>query len=249
MRFPAPLIRGTLRRRYKRFLAEVVLDDGSTVTVHCANPGSMLGCLETDAEVWLSPATNPERRLRYTWEMVRIDGTLVGINTAHPNVVVAEAIAAGRIPELAGYGSIRREVGYGKAARIDLLLSEVTRPSCYVEVKSVTLKRGANCPGVAEFPDAVTKRGTKHLRELAAVVASGAQAVLVFLVQRNDCSRFRIADDIDPVYGAAFTTALAKGVEAICYSCTLDSKGIILVESLPIERSRQRAHTDEAYEA
>ncbi|KAF0113674.1 MAG: sugar fermentation stimulation protein A [Rhodospirillaceae bacterium] len=235
MRFSTPLIRGTLLRRYKRFLADVTLDDGQEVTAHCANSGSMLGCQETGAEVWLTPAAAPKRRLPYTWEMIRIGDTLVGINTARPNTLVAEAIAMDHIPELTGYESIRREVNYGTHSRIDMLLKGTGRAPCYVEVKNVTLKRDGKRDGTAEFPDAVTERGTKHLRELTAVVAGGERAVLVFLVQRNDCQRFRVAADIDPVYNAAFFTALSKGVEVLCYSCTLDLENITVARALPVE--------------
>ena len=194
MRFPDPLLPGTLVGRYKRFLADIVLDTGEAVTAHCANSGSMLSVDAPGAEVWLSPARNPERKLRYTWEMIRIDGGLVGINTGHPNGLAAEAVKAGTIPELAGYASLRREVRYGRNSRIDLLLEGNGRPPCYVEVKNVTLRRGGGADAPAEFPDAVTARGAKHLEELAAMVGAGHRAVMLFLVQREDCPRFAIAD-------------------------------------------------------
>ncbi len=171
MQFPEPLIRGTLIRRYKRFLADVELDSGEAVTAHCANSGSMMGLAEPGAEVWLSPARNPKRKLRHSWELIRVGDGLVGIHTGHPNRIVEEAVRAGRIDGLAGYGGIRREVRYGKNSRIDLLLEGGGRAPCYVEVKNVTLRRG----GRAEFPDAVTARGTKHLGELARVVADGGR--------------------------------------------------------------------------
>ncbi|MEO5375876.1 MAG: DNA/RNA nuclease SfsA [Alphaproteobacteria bacterium] len=234
MRFPHPLLRGTLVRRYKRFMADVVLDGGEAVVAHCANSGSMLAVADPGSEVWLSPALAPSRKLRYTWEMVRVGGALVGINTSLPNVLVAEAVAAGRIPELAGYDSSRREVGYGTGSRIDLLLEGAGRPRCYVEVKNVTLRRGTGPAFPAEFPDAVTARGTKHLHELAAMVGAGHRAVMVYLVQRADCDRMAIAADIDPVYDAALKDAVAKGVETLCYSCTLDVDGIMVDRRLPI---------------
>lgn len=233
MRFPTPLLCGTLVRRYKRFLSDVILD-GETVEAHCANSGSMLGVQEPGSEVWLSRAANPNRKLKYTWEMIRVGEGLVGINTAHPNAVVAEAVAEGRIAELSGYDAIRREVAYGTNSRIDLLLESTTRPICYVEVKNVTLKRGQGLHHPAEFPDAVTARGAKHLTELAAMVERGHRAVMVYLVQRMDCDRVSIAADLDPAYDAALKVAMAKGVEAICYSCTLDLQGIAVDRPLPL---------------
>jgi len=175
MLFPDPLIHGTLIRRYKRFLADVVLENGDTVTAHCANSGSMLSVDTPGSEVWLSPARNPDRKLRYTWELIRIGGALVGINTQHPNALVAEAVRDGAIAELVGYDSVRREVKYGRNSRIDLLLEAPDKPPCYVEVKNVTMKRGQAADDPVEFPDAVTGRGTKHLVELADMVAGGAR--------------------------------------------------------------------------
>ena len=190
MLFPDPLVPGRLVRRYKRFLADIELDDGAVVTAHCANPGSMLGLHEPGSRVWLSPARNPARKLKFTWELVQADGTLVGINTAHPNALAAEAIAAGTVAELGGYADPRREVKYGRNSRIDLLLSSDHRPDCYMEIKNVHLLRRE---GLAEFPDSVTARGAKHLEELSAMVAAGHRAVMFYLVQRDDCERFAIA--------------------------------------------------------
>ncbi len=231
MKFPDPLIRGRLLRRYKRFLSDVELASGEQVVAHCANPGSMLGLAEPGSEVCLSPSRNPERRLKYSWELVAAGGGLVGINTSHPNGIVAEALAGGKIPELAGYRNLRREVRYGRNSRIDVLLEQDGRPPCYVEVKNVTLKRGAEA---AEFPDAVTQRGAKHLAELAGMARSGARAVMFFLVQRGDCERLEIAGDIDPDYQSAFIAALADGVEAICYDCDVDPEAIELNRSLAL---------------
>ncbi len=231
MRFPDPLIRGRLVRRYKRFLSDVELSSGEHVVAHCANPGSMLGLAEPGAEVWLSPSRNPARKLKYSWELVAAGGGLVGINTGHPNAIVAEALSGDRIPELTGYRNLRREVRYGRNSRIDLLLEQEGRPPCYVEVKNVTLKRGAEA---AEFPDAVTQRGTKHLAELAEMARSGARAVMFFLVQRGDCERLEIAGDIDPDYQSAFTAALADGVEAICYDCDVAPEAIELNRGLAL---------------
>ena len=224
MRFSDPLIKGRLIKRYKRFLADVALDGGEVVVAHCANPGSMLGLDRPGSEVWLSPARNPARKLRYSWELMRVDGSLVGINTALPNALVAEAVEDDRIPELAGYETRRREVPYGKNSRIDLLLEGAGRAPCYVEVKNVHLKRH----GRAEFPDSVTARGAKHLGEMAAMAAAGHRAIMVYVVQRSDCNGFAIAGDIDPTYAAAAARARARGVEAICYSCKLSTEAITL---------------------
>ena len=226
MRFPDPLIAGTLIRRYKRFLADVELAGGEAVTAHCANSGSMLSVKEPGAEVWLSPARNPERKLRYTWEMIRVGNALVGINTSLPNALVADAIGEGLIPELGGYGSLRREVKYGRNSRIDMLLEGEGRRACYVEVKNVTMRRDLSPGAPVEFPDAVTARGTKHLGELSREAANGARAVMVYLVQRDDAERCAIARDIDPAYGDAWDAALDAGVETLCYGCRLSVDGI-----------------------
>ena len=230
MKFDSPLIHATLIRRYKRFLADVVLDSGEEVTTHLANSGAMLGTATPGMEVWLSPATNPDRKLKWNWELVRADGHLVGVNTSHPNRIVAEAVAEGLIPELTGYESIRREVKYGRNSRIDLLLEGHGRPKCWVEVKNVHLKRG----DWAEFPDAVTLRGTKHLAELRDMVAQGDRSVMVYLVQREDCKSFRPAADIDPTYAEALAQAVRDGVEAICYICQVSLDGLTIGKSLPL---------------
>ena len=226
MKFPESLIRGTLERRYKRFLADVRLGDGRLVTAHCPNPGSMLSVDAPGSDVWLSPASHPERRLRYTWEMIRVGRSLVGINTGRPNRLVEEAVVAGTIAELTGYASLRREVRYGRNSRVDLLLEGPGRPPCYVEVKNVTMRRGRGADAPAEFPDSVTARGTKHLDELAAMVADGARAAMVFLVQRADCRRFTVAADIDGTYARTLIRARAAGVEMLCYGCRLTTREI-----------------------
>ena len=222
MRFPLPLRRATLLTRYKRFLSDHRFEDGSTVTAHVANPGAMTGLVDEGLETWLSPAANPKRKLPFSWEMVRIGQGLVGVNTGWPNRLAADAIEAGAIPPLAGYDTIRREVAYGTRSRVDLLLETPDRPPCYVEVKNVHLKRGP----AAEFPDSVTARGTKHLRELAAVAQGGARAVMLYIVQREDCDSFTLAADIDPAYAAAFAEARTSGVEALAYACRLSTDGI-----------------------
>ena len=235
MRFSAPLFPATLIKRYKRFLADVVLPSGETVTVHCANPGSMIGLAAAGARVWLSKSDNPKRKLAHSWELIEVDfgggAELVGINTAHPNALAAEAIAAGAIAELAGYVSLRREVKYGKSSRVDFLLEGVGRPPCYVEIKNVHLMRR---PGLAEFPDAVTRRGAKHLGELADMAAAGARAVMLFLIQIGSARRFALARDIDPAYGKAFDAARAAGVEMLAYRCRITCDGIEVVEPVAI---------------
>tara|TARA_R110002072_G_scaffold42848_6_gene120745 strand:+ start:1386 stop:2087 length:702 start_codon:yes stop_codon:yes gene_type:complete len=231
MDFPDPLLRGRLVKRYKRFMADVVLEAGETVTAHCANTGAMLGVQSPGSEVWLSPARNPDRKLKFTWEMIRIGEGLVGINTAHPNRIVAEAIENGKIPELAGYATLRREVKYGKNSRIDILLSDDDRPDCYVEIKNVHLMREA---GLAEFPDSVSTRAAKHQGELAKMVEQGARAVTLYLCQREDCDRFALAADIDPDYAEAAAAARAAGVESLCYACTLTPQGIAAERRLEI---------------
>ena len=231
MDFSEPLIVGTLIQRYKRFLSDVRLDSGEVVTAHCANPGAMTGLNEPGLRVWLSPARNPKRKLAYSWELVRIGKGLVGVNSMHPNAIVAEAVGRGRVPELVGYGELRREVKYGTNARIDLHLTAVGRLPCYVEVKNVHLMR---TPGLAEFPDAVTVRGRKHLVELARAVGEGYRAAMFYLVQREDCDRFALAADIDPAYHEAFTAARRAGVEMLCYCCRVRPQSIRLGRSIPL---------------
>jgi sugar fermentation stimulation protein A len=191
----------------------------------------MLGLSAPESEIWLSPAP-PGRKLPFGWELVRVGEHLVGINTAWPNRLAEEAIAAGRIEPLRGYASMRREVPYGAKSRIDLLLESPDRAPCYVEVKNVHLKR----LGGAEFPDCVTKRGAKHLDELSAMVAAGHRAVMLYVVQRTDCADFALADDIDPGYAAAFDRARLNGVEMLCYRCDITREGIEIAEPLPIVR-------------
>jgi sugar fermentation stimulation protein A len=236
MKFSAPLIPGILIQRYKRFLADVTIAGGVVVTATCPNTGSMLGLTKPGSPVWLSESDRPTRKYRHTWEMIENDlgagPELVGINTGHPNALVAEAVSEGLMPELRGYAALRREVRYGENSRIDILLSDGTDPRpCYVEIKNVHLMRRA---GLAEFPDSKTERGVKHLRELSAMVAEGHRAVMVFLVQRGDAETFTLASDIDPAYAAAYRAAKEAGVEMLCYRCRMSPTEIAVDRRIEI---------------
>jgi len=235
MRFPAPLTPATLLRRYKRFLADVKLPDGSETTVHVANPGSMLGLMTPGARVWLSKSDNPKRKLAHSWELVEADFgggmELVGVNTAHPNLLVANALAEGKVPGFGGYARHRREVRYGKASRVDFLLEADGKPPCYLEVKNVHMMRKF---GRAEFPDATTARGARHLDELAAETTKSSRAVMLFLVQIGSAEEVALARDIDPAYGKAFDRAIAEGVEAIALRCKISIEGIEVAEPIPV---------------
>jgi sugar fermentation stimulation protein A len=231
MRFPTPLVEARLIRRYKRFLADVEFPDGSVATVHVANPGSMIGLTASGSRVLVSRAANPARKLAWSLELIEADGTLVGINTAHPNRLVADAIGDGTISELAGYGGLRREVAYGKNSRIDILLTGGAAPDAYVEVKNVHLSRR---PPRAEFPDSITARGTKHLGELAGMVKAGRRGVMVYLVHRADSTDFTLARDIDPAYAAAFDAARAAGVEMLAYRCRVTAEEVAVSGPIPI---------------
>ncbi|MDY0885716.1 DNA/RNA nuclease SfsA [Dongia soli] len=242
MRFSAPLLRATLIRRYKRFLADIRLADGTEVTAHCPNPGSMMGLAEPGLTCWLSDHRGTARKLPYGWELVEFGGTtprphFVGINTNLANGIVAEALAASRIPALRGYAETRREVRLrqevrtGTESRLDFHLHDEERGDCFVEVKSVTLSRR---PGLAEFPDARTARGARHLQELARLAQQGKRAVLLFLLQRDDCRSLRFAQDIDPGYVAALQ-AVAPSIEILAYACDIGPEGIELAGPVTIE--------------
>ena len=234
MRFPEPLIPGRLVRRYKRFLADVTLDDGRSLTCHCPNTGAMLGCRTPGARVWLSHTDNPRRKYSHTWELVEADGgVLTGIHTGRANALVAEAVAAGLIPELASHTRVRREVRpAGSHSRIDLLVEFADdRAACFLEVKNVT---AAVTEGVALFPDAVSSRGTRHLHELIRLRQAGFGAMLVFCVQRGDVTEVRPADSIDPVYGAALREAIAAGVRVLALGASISEHEIRLQEPLAV---------------
>ncbi|NMC75319.1 MAG: DNA/RNA nuclease SfsA [Geobacteraceae bacterium] len=229
MRLPEPLYPGVLIRRYQRFLADVLLQNGVTVTAHCPNSGSMKGCSVPGSEVLLSRSNNPKRKHPFTWELVRANGLWVGINTGLPNALVREALVQEKVPELAGYDHIRSEVRYGADSRIDLLLTGQTG-CCYVEVKNVTLVDGER----ALFPDSVTVRGQKHLRELMEVVRNGGRGVIFFVVQREDARTLSPADAIDPDYGNLLRLVVGNGVEALAYQASVSPREILLARRLPI---------------
>jgi sugar fermentation stimulation protein A len=235
MRYSSTLIPGTLARRYKRFLADVVLESGEMTTVHVANPGAMTGLDRPFSRVWLSGSDNPLRKLPLTWELVETDlGSgieFVGVNTQQPNTLVAEALKEGLIPELRHYTSVRPEVKYGARSRVDFLLESPSRRPCCLEVKNVHLMRK---PRVAEFPDCVTDRGAKHMEELAAAIGSGARAVVLFVIQIASADRFAVARDIDPAIAAAFHVARGQGVQMLAWRCNVNLNGIEIAAPVPI---------------
>ena len=232
MRFQTPLVPGRLIRRYKRFLADVMLEDGREVVAHCANPGAMTGLDVPGMRVWLEPNDDPGKKLRFGWRLLELGGGhWAGIDTMVPNRVVGEALRGGNIAELSGYRGVRAEVKYGKASRVDFLLCEAGLPDAYVEVKNVHLSRE---DGWAEFPDSPTARGAKHLVELAEMVRQGHRAVMFYLVQRTDCVRFRLAGDVDPKYAAAFAEAAQAGVEVLCYDTVISTDGVALGRRLEV---------------
>lgn len=232
MRFQTELIPAVLIRRYKRFLAECRLEDGREVTAHVANPGSMLGLADPGQRIWLEPNDDPKKKLKFAWRLVdHGNGQFTGVDTGVPNRLLRSALLAHQVPGLPPYDLVRPEVGYGENSRIDFLLTGAAGDT-YLEIKSVTLSRR---PGLAEFPDSVTARGAKHLAELAAVVKQGHRAMMLYLVQRGDCSRVTLAADLDPAYARAFAAARAAGVGVLCLGCDLTLGGITLGEPLPFE--------------
>ena len=236
MDFPTPLVRGRLIQRYKRFLADIVLDDGTEITAHCPNPGAMIGLNMPGLTCWLSKSPDAKRKLPYRWELVEVPGekpgelTIAGINTLHPNRITAEALAADAIPELTGYATHRREVRYGENSRVDFLLEHPDRPPCWLEVKNCHLRRAG---ALAEFPDCVAARSLKHLRELTAMVAAGQRAVMLFVVQRTDCDTFAACADLDPAYARGLTEAAAAGVEVLAYRCAITPERVVLADRVP----------------
>jgi len=223
------LIPGTLLKRYKRFLADVKLETGETVTAHCPNTGSMQGCCEPDRMVYLSMHDNPKRKYKYTWELIAMPTSLVGVNTLVPNRLVYESIAQKRIPELSGYDIIRREVKIDAHSRIDLMLTGRNGERCYVEIKNCTLVT----EGIAQFPDAVTSRGLKHITGLEKLVVGGHRCMLFYFIQRMDARVFRPADHIDPDYSCGLRRAVKNGVEILAYDVRIDLKGIELNQNIP----------------
>ncbi len=232
MRFQTPLVPARLIRRYKRFLADIRLEDGRDVTAHCANPGSMMGLKDEGIKIWVEPNDDPKKKLKYGWRLVdHENGHFTGVDTSLPNRALRAAIMARDVPELADYKTVKPEQKYGENSRIDFLLQQQGLPDAYVEVKSVTLSRQ---PGLAEFPDSVTARGTKHVGELAEMARQGHRAILFYLVQRTDCTSVGIAADIDPAYATAFATALEAGVECIAYDTLITPDAITLNQPLPL---------------
>ncbi len=230
MNFPSPLEHGSLVARYKRFFADVLMDDGREITAHCPNPGAMLGLNTPGLGAWLSRSDDPKRKLAHTLELVEVDGGLVGLNTLHPNRLVAEALAADVIPELTGYETHRREVKYGTNSRVDFLLTHPDRPACWLEIKNCHLRRSGT---LAEFPDCVAARSAKHLRELEAMVAGGDRAVALFVVQRTDCNAFSACAELDPAFARGLDQAAAAGVEVLVYACDISTSAVRISHRIP----------------
>ena len=232
MRFETPLVPARLRRRYMRFLADAELETGELVKAHCPNTGAMLGLKDPGLRIWLEPNDDPRKKLDWGWRLVELEGGhWAGIDTSVPNRVVKEALLAKKIPALGSYETVRPEVAYGQGSRVDFLLGTTGGPDLYVEVKNVHLRRDGTW---AEFPDSVTDRGAKHLRDLADVVAQGQRAAMLYLVQRTDCTAFRLAADIDPAYARAFESARAAGVEMLSFDTWIDATRVEFGRQLPI---------------
>jgi sugar fermentation stimulation protein A len=239
LQFDPPLIPATLVQRYKRFLFDAVLEDGTPITGSCPNTGSMRGLTTPGSRIWLSRHDSPTRKYRHAFELIEADGQMVGVNTGLPNRLAEEAIRAGLVPTLSGYRTILREQKYGRNSRIDFLLRDGELPDAYVEVKNVHFSRA---PELAEFPDTVTMRGAKHLEELGDMADAGHRAVMIYLIQRQDCDRFAICADLDPFYATAFRRARERGVEAYAIRCRVSEKaisplGLVTMEDLRCEKA------------
>ena len=230
MLLPQPMARGVIVQRYKRFFVDMVLDDGRAITAHVPNPGAMLGLKDPGLAAWVSWSGDPKRKLPWTLQLVEADDGLVGVNTMNPNKLVAEALAADTIPELSGYMTIRPEVKYSQASRVDFLLTHPDRPPCWLEVKNCHYRRDGT---LAEFPDCVAARSAKHLKDLAAEVAKGARAVQLFVIQRTDCDSFAACDDLDPVYAKGLGEAARAGVEVLCYRCDISPTEVRISRRIP----------------
>jgi sugar fermentation stimulation protein A len=230
MIIPAPLLRGRLVARRKRFLMDIRVRGDRIITVHCPNSGSMEGCLEEDAVVLATPKTG-QGRLSHVAEWIRGPDGWIGINTHRSNAIVGEALVQRRIPELADYWTVRREVPYGRNSRVDFLLTSPGLPDCYVEVKNTTWP---GLDGALAFPDSVTERGRKHLRELARRVAVGDRAVLLFLANRPFGDRVRACHERDPQYARALAWAKREGVEILCYRTLITPPRVVLHEQVPV---------------
>ncbi len=231
MLFDPPLVEGRLIARYKRFLFDAELEDGTIITGNCPNTGSMLGLTTPGSRIFMSVHDKPGRKYAHQFEMIEADGTMVGVNTGMPNRIAEEAILAHMIPSLSPYPLLAREKRYGLNSRIDILLSGKNLPTAYVEVKNVHFSR---TPGLAEFPDTKTERGAKHLQELGDVAQSGHRAVMLYVIQRGDCAEFRICADLDPAYAAAFELAKARGVEAYALDCAVSQSQITANSLIPV---------------
>lgn len=232
MRFQTPLEPATLIRRYKRFLADIRLPDGREVTAHCANPGSMMGLAQPGTRIWVEPNDDPKKKLKFGWRLVdHGNGHFTGVDTSLPNRALKAALNAQEIPELAVYDTVLPERKYGENSRIDFLLRGRDVADAYVEVKSVTLSREK---GLAEFPDSVTARATKHLRELAEMAKAGHRAILFYLVQRTDCTAVTVAADIDPTYAEALVMARLAGLDVLAYDTAISPEAITIRRALPL---------------
>jgi len=233
MLLPQPMARGVIVQRYKRFFVDLLLDDGRAITAHCPNPGAMLGVKDAGQGAWVSWSDDPKRKLPWTLQLVEADGGMVGVNTMLPNKLVAEALAADAIPELSGYAVIRPEVKYSEASRVDFLLTHPDRPPCWLEVKNVHLSR---TKGLAEFPDCVAARSTRHLGDLQKMVEQGDRAAALFIVQRTDSEAFTACAELDPAFTLALDRAADAGVEILVYTCEIELEAIRVAQRIPWRR-------------